>query len=133
MATGKIQLNGIQFEPLTLNFTPLACSGTITGIPNIYISTDKKFLWISGSRITISNYNRSGANPGIIASTNIIPSDNITTYCGIRFDNTTIRPETAYFSLDTLGRMSFKTSESYTNASGNPLHLMVNSCIVPIN
>lgn len=135
MATGKIELNGIKFEPLTLNFTTVNCTGTIAiKVPNmIYISTDKKFLWCTGTRVTISNFHKTDGNPGIGANTNIIPTNSISCYCGIRFDNTNVRPENVWFILEPNGRMVFRTSESYTNASGEPLHFLINSFIVPIN
>lgn len=135
MATGKIELNGIKFEPLTLNFTTSRCTGTIAmQIPNIiYISTDKKFLWCTGTRVTISNFHKTEGNPGIEANTNIMPTNSINCHCGIRFDNTNVRPETVYFRLEPDGRMTFRTSETYTNASGEPLHFLINSFIVPIN
>lgn len=135
MATGKIELNGIKFEPLTLNFTTFHCSGTIAmQVPNmIYISTDKKFLWCTGTRVTISNFHKTEGNPGIAANTNIIPTNSISCYCGIRFDNTNVRPETVQFILEPNGRIVFKTTESYTNASGEPLHFLINSFVVPIN
>lgn len=136
MATGKIELNGIKFEPLTLNFTTSRCTGTIAmfgGTNIIYISTDKKFLWCTGTRVTISNFHKTDGNPGIGANTNIIPTNSISCYCGIRFDNTNVRPETVYFTLGSDGSMAFRTTESYTNASGEPLHFLINSFIVPIN
>ena len=99
----------------------------------IYVSTDKKFLWCTGTRVTISNFHKTEGNPGIAANTNIIPTNSISCYCGIRFDNTNVRPENVSFVLEPNGRMVFKTSESYTNASGEPLHFLINSFIVPIN
>ena len=133
MATGKIELNGIKFEPLTVNFTTVDCSGTFAIPDIIYISTDKKFLWCPGTRVTISNFSRTGGNPGIAANTNIIPTNSINCYCGIRFDNANARPESVWFILNPNGRLAFRTTESYTNATGNHLHLLINSFIVPLN
>ena len=125
----------MEFEDYTVSITLYNCTGTISYNPSpfkVRISKDQKFLWISGSRVTISNFHRTGANPGIQMNIGIPRDETYVFDCGFRMDATTMRPESVYGWLSTSGALSFRTTESYTNASGNPLHLFINSCIIPL-
>jgi hypothetical protein len=121
-------------ETLSLSWSLLNCSGTMSGAPDVKLSKDGKYLWFSGKRITITSYSRgSGGNPGIKATTSFRPSERIVVNCGIRVDNTTFRPEMVYVQLNTNGELDIRVNESYTNATSTPLHLMMTSCIIPLN
>ena len=130
--------NTTEFEPVTGSFSTYNCSGTISTNPSnanaavVYVSKDKKRLWIRGGRITISSFSRSSPNPGVRISVPVAPSEQQYFGCGFRMDSTNMRPEAVFGSLTTDGRLTLQTTESYTNASGNPLHLMVSSCIIPV-
>ena len=121
-------------ETLSLSWSLLNCSGTMSGAPDVKLSKDGKYLWFSGRRITITSYSRgSGGNPGIKTTTDFRPSGKIVVYCGVRVDNTTFRPEAVYIELHTTGELNIRVNESYSNATSTPLHLMMTSCIIPLN
>jgi hypothetical protein len=131
---GKTGAVDITFENVTVsNQAVYHCSGTINGFPAFKVSSDNKFLWISG-RPYISSYSRSGANPGISFQTNLTPSSTVSRVVGIRGEGTeSVYPEIVTLSIDTTGAATLTTSETFSNAShGNRLIFIIPSCIIPI-
>lgn len=124
----------LSFSDVTVSSKTLYhCSGTINGFPAFKVSSDKKFLWISGKPY-ISSYSRSGANPGISFQTNLTPPSTVSRVVGIRGEGTDgLYPESVTLYIDTTGAASLTTSETFSNAShSNRLIFIIPSCIIPI-
>lgn len=99
------------------------CTGTITGSMGMAYTADRKLVILWG-RIRITNFSRTGGNPGVTLS---LPFTRDLSYpVGYRGESPV---EQVNISLSS-GNLT--TTESYSNATGNILTLMVPAAIVPM-
>ena len=101
------------------------CTGTLTN--NVYIR-NKGDIFHFGGRIAITGFARTGSNPGVQFTLNgKRPPREFVYYCGIRAESPR---EVCFFNWYTDGYIRIRTSESYTNASGNTLTLILPSVFI---
>lgn len=100
----------------------VGCNGTINGYLDYKIDAAKKKVWLAG-RIYISNFSRTGANPGVI-----LPDIGIDATSDLSVGYRGESPvELVVFNANSR-RLS--TLESFSNASGTRLTLMVPPSVV---
>lgn len=96
--------------------TALNCTGTITYELNVL--QKGKMVCISG-RIAITGFSRTGANPGVqFTYSSWNPNQNIYRISGFRAESPR---ECVELAFTTTGLVTFRTRETYTNASGSTL------------
>lgn len=96
--------------------TALNCTGTIANGLNVL--QKGKMVCISG-RIEITGFSRTGANPGVeFTYSSWNPNQNIYRISGFRAESPM---ECVDLVFATTGRVTFRTRETYTNASGTTL------------
>ena len=101
------------------------CTGTIAN--NLYIRNKGDVFFLNG-RIAITNFARKGSNPGVqFKLNNKKPTKEIVHYPGFRAESPR---EACFFNWYTDGYVRLRTSESYTNASGSTLTLIIPSLFV---
>ena len=103
------------------------CTGTLAN--NLYIRNKGDVFFLNG-RIAITNFARKGSNPGVqFKLNNKKPTKEIVHYPGFRAESPR---EVCFFNWYTDGYIRLRTSESYTNASGSTLTLIIPSLFVCI-
>lgn len=108
------------------------CTGTVAeGLNTLKLSADGKHVYMGG-RIRITGYAKTSANPGVSYQTALRPASDVRAYVGVRSDGSTVRPEAVWADISTSGLLRFRTSETMTNATTNPMILMVFATIIPI-
>lgn len=101
------------------------CTGTVAN--NLYIRNKGDVFFLNG-RIAITNFARKGSNPGVQFKLNDKkPTKEIVHYSGIRAESPR---EVCFFNWYTDGYVRLRTSESYTNATGTTLTLIVSPLFV---
>lgn len=101
------------------------CTGTLAN--NLYIRNKGDVFFLNG-RIAITNFARKGTNPGVQFKLNDKkPTKEIVHYPGFRAESPR---EVCFFNWYTDGYVRLRTSESYTNASGSTLTLIIPSLFV---
>ena len=133
MASGKINTPFMKFVdvPIT-NISRKACSGTINGSPTLQVCEKYGLLRIAG-RVYISNFSRTGSNPGISFQTDLSPSEYRKYEVGVRGEGEVVYAEAVFFSLNTTGMCELTTSETFSNANhSNRLVLIIPDTIIPI-
>ena len=106
-----------------LTASPYNCTGTITGSISMFHTTDRKLAVLWG-RIRITNFSRTGGNPGVVLS---LPFTHDRSFpIGYRGESPVEQVNLSFNS----GILT--TTESYSNVTGNFLTLMVPATIVPL-
>ena len=109
------------------NWQTVNCSGSIT--TSLANAHSGYYINLSG-RIAITNFSRTGANPGASCQLGVKPKHTVIQYIGFRAENPR---EYVIVSVDTNGLATFNTSETYTNASGSTLTFIIPNWIVNFN
>ena len=108
---------------VTLSATLFNCTGTITGSVSMRYTQNHKYVLVWG-RIRITNFARTGGNPGVTLS---LPfTHDLSFSIGYRGESPVEQVNLSFAS----GRLT--TTESYGNVTGSVLTLMVPSTIVPL-
>ena len=109
------------------NWKTVNCSGSIT--TSLANAHSGYYINLSG-RIAITNFSRTGANPGASCQLGVKPKNTFTQTIGFRAENPR---EYMFVTVDTNGLATFRTSETYTNASGSTLTFIIPNWIVNFN
>lgn len=109
----------------SLSLTRKGCNGTINNAINYRIRSDKKAIWLHG-RVYISNYSRTGANPGFTFADIGIPANAQSCIIGYRGESPS---EVVSLYWDS---RNITTTETFSNAGGTRLTFVIPSTIVPI-
>lgn len=106
----------------TMSLSKYNCGGTINGTFTYRIRSDNKAMSIQG-RVYISSFSRSGANPGVTFA-DIGITSSVGHAIGFRGESPS---ETVNISFS---NRRINTNETFTNASGTRLTLMVPETII---
>ena len=109
------------------NWTTVNCSGSIT--TSLANASSGYYISLSG-RIAITNFSRTGANPGASCQLGVKPKHTFTQTIGFRAESPR---EYMFVTVDTNGLATFRTSETYTNAGGSTLTFIIPNWIVNFN
>lgn len=103
---------------LSSNYTLFNCTGTLSLVPDVYVNADKSVIWIFG-RVRITNFVRTGPNPGVAFRTGQTFSRTVSSFpAGTCFDsNGKIVPEIVNVNVSPDGIIGISATETTRNVS----------------
>lgn len=110
----------------TFSLTLRNCTGTINGSLSFRMRNDNKALYLYGSRLYISSFSRTAANPGFNFSNTDVPSSG-SFLVGFRGESAN-ESVSINFSSKTI-----TTNETFSSSSGTRLTLMIMPAILYFN